>query len=199
VITADQHPLPVPMPTESRQDGHLTVAADVLGWRGIVLPRVHAFGDVITVVAELDDEVHADRVRSGWPPVTDRTTIAMWSWPEHADTRPAAAMRVVGVLASGARWQQSVKLAARYGGFGSTALITESARKPSQNCLLHAQYRGVGVVWFQRDGAMTLASPGRVGPVPTARPTDISRWFEEVVYACALRTGKIPAHADASS
>lgn len=199
MITADQQPLPVPVPTCDQHEAHLTEAARVLSWPGIVLPRVRAFGDVITVVAELDDEVHAERMRSGWGPVTDRTTIEMWSWPENADIRPSAAMRVVGVLVSGGRWQRNLKIASSYGGFGSTALITESARNPPENCLLNAHYRGVGVVWRPRDGNTVLASPGRVGPVPTARPTVISRWFEELVYEIALTTGKIPAHAGASS
>lgn len=198
MITAGQQPLPLSVPAGSDQDTHLVEAADILGWKGVVVPGLRVFGDVITVVAALDDDVHADRTRSGWGPVTDRTAVAMWSWPEHAETRPESAVRVVGVIASGGRWQRTVRLAASYGGFGSTALITSSARKPTQQCLLNAQFHGVGVVWRSPDGDMRIASQGRVGPLPTARPTVISRWFEEVVYEAALSTCVIPVHAAAS-
>lgn len=162
--------------------GELREAARLLGWSGEVLPDTMLLGDRVTVVAIVDHEVHARRLARGWGPVVDRTAVAMWSWPENRSSAPERAVRVEGILADGDRWQRTVDKAADFGGFGSTAVVTGSAEPPSELCLLTAQLHGVGVVWRAPDGSLSLASPGRVGPVPTARPTVVSRWVEELVY-----------------
>ncbi|MEU7528053.1 hypothetical protein AB0A74_20150 [Saccharothrix sp. NPDC042600] len=157
-------------------------ALGALGWAGTVLPDVELFGERVTVVASVDAEVHAQRKADGWGPVTDRTAVAMWSWPENWSTTPRPAVRVVGVVADGRDWMRAIKTAAGFGGFGSTAVVRGGAQPPGEKVLLTAQFRGVGVVWLMPDRVVRLLSPGRVGPVSTSRPTVVSRWVEEVVY-----------------
>lgn len=191
MIEADQR-LPSAAQVDSRPGrAWFHSAAEALAWDGLAIPDIHLFGYRVTVFAELDGEVHARRQADGWSPVIDRTTVAMWSWPENQRNAPAPAVRVKGVIASGDRWQRTVKIASRFNGFGSTAIITESGRPPTERCLLTAQFYGVGVVWHSPRASLRLASPGRVGPVPTARPTVVSRWVEELVYERALRTGLV--------
>jgi hypothetical protein len=150
------------------------------------------FGSVVVVVAVLDGEVHAQRCASGWGPVTDRTEIAMWSWPENRSLTPSPAVHIGGMLVRGDRWLQAIRTAAGFGGFGSTGVIVDSARGPSEQCLLTARLQGVGVVHRGRDGSLSLVDEGRAGPVSTARPTVVSRWVQELVYERLLASVASP-------
>ncbi|WP_367127421.1 hypothetical protein [Saccharothrix sp. HUAS TT1] len=180
-------------PEDGSSDVALLEAAAVeLGWSGAVLPRLRLFEDVVSVFVELDHEVHAARCAASAGPVVDRTAVAMWSWPEYKDSAPKPAVRLGGVLAQGSRWQRSLRAAARFGGFGSTAVIVDTVRAPGEECLLNAQVRGVGVVWRSPDGEVRLVGPGRIGPVATARPTVVSRWLNEVLYERLLAEDRAP-------
>jgi hypothetical protein len=170
-------------------------AADALGWDGIVVEAMKLLGQRITVVAALDHHVHAARHATGWGPVTDRMTLALWEeWPDQYPTSPPSPVRLVGFLARGRRWQQALAAAGGFVGFGSTAILLERDRMPTQLCTMTADFYGIAVVRYTERGDeldLELVQEGRCGPVPTARPTIISRWVEELVYHELLDRGVI--------
>jgi hypothetical protein len=107
----------------------------------------------------------------------------MWAeWPE-AD-RVMSAVRLVGFLACGGRWQPAMNRVSGFVGFGSTAIAVD--RAPTERCLTEAHWYGIGVVH-----ADEVIQPGRIGPVPTARPSVISRWVEELVYQRLIEDGAL--------
>jgi hypothetical protein len=164
-------------------------AASVLGWAGVVVEDMRLLGLRITVVADVDQQVHADRQASGWEPITDCTTLALWEdWPEHPMVPPSA-VRLTGFLARGRRWQQAMHRAGGFVGFGSTAILLEPNSAPTPVCMMTAHYYGVGVIRSTPTGAVELVQEGRHGPVSTARPNAISREAEELVYREILNRG----------
>lgn len=173
----------------------LRQAASVQGWDGVVVDDMTLLGLRVAVVAAVDPHVHAARQATGWGPVTDRMTLAMWEdWPEQYPDVPPSAVRLVGFLAHRKRWQHALSTAGGFVGFGSTAVLLDGRRPPSQNCTMTCHYYGVGVAWCDpSSGDVELVQAGRVGPVPTARPTAISRWAEEVVYQEILDRGLVAA------
>ncbi|MGH3998900.1 MAG: hypothetical protein ACRDTJ_15765, partial [Pseudonocardiaceae bacterium] len=66
----------------SAPDHLVRAAVDALGWDGVVLAPIVLLGRRVAVVATLIDEVHEQRVSSGWGPVTDRVSVSTWNWPE---------------------------------------------------------------------------------------------------------------------
>lgn len=157
-------------------------AAEVLGWGGVVVEDVKLLGLQITVVAEVDQQVHANRQATGWGPITDRMTLAMWEdWPEYAMVPPSA-VRLTGFLARGRRWQQAMARVGGFVGFGSTAILLDPDRTPTPVCTMTAHYYGVAITQCTPNGDVDLVQEGRQGPVCTARPSAISRWAEELVY-----------------
>jgi hypothetical protein len=165
-------------------------AVTSMGWGGVVIGDMTLFGQRVMVVAEVDARAHEERVASGWAPVTDRMSVALWDWPEHRDSMPPSAVSLRGVIARGQRWQRALAAAGGFVGFCSTAIMLDQEREPNQHCLMTAHLRGVAVLTLSRHGeAPVLAQAGRVGPVETARPSALSRWVEELVYARLLAGG----------
>lgn len=165
----------------SKEDRRAERVAAALGWAGLVVPDLRLLGQRITVVAELDHAAHAERTRNGQRPVVDRMAVELWQWPEVA--APARAVRLVGIMAEGTRWQRVMSAAGGFVGFGATAIVLLQQHQPNPHCLITAQLHGIGVV---RAGSakddVTLVQAGRPGPIPTARESTVSRWLEELVY-----------------
>lgn len=157
------------------------VAAE-LGWQGAVLPPMTVLGRRVIIVAELLPEVHRDRVLRGWGPVTDRLSVAMWSWPELAGEVPEPAVRICGVIASARHWRTALIAASPFAGLAPTALLLPPgpAREPA--CLIQAEFYGAAVVATADRDLVDLVQQGRRGRLATACSTTISRWVHEVVY-----------------
>lgn len=165
-------------------------AATALGWGGVVAPGMTLFGQRVGVVAEVDQLAHARRVESGWGPVTDRMSVALWGWSENQVEVPPSAVRLRGVIACGTRWQRALAAAGGFVGFCSTAIVVEQATFPNEHCLVTAHLYGVSVLrMVPSDGVPAVVQVGRDGPVDTARPSLLSRWVEEMVYARLVDIG----------
>ncbi|MCP2170045.1 hypothetical protein [Goodfellowiella coeruleoviolacea] len=179
--------------------GPLVQAARLLDWDGTVVERMALFGQRVAVVATVDWQAHAARVTAGWGPVTDRMSIAMWEeWAEQHGTVPPPVISLTGVLAQGKGWQRVLSAVGGFVGFGSTAILLHQDHAPNRHCLITAQLHGVAVL---RRGTtaddLELLQPGRSGPVPTARPTTVSRWVTELIYERLLADGLLTGPDDA--
>jgi len=169
-------------------------AAAALGWDGAVADDMTLFGQRVAVVAKVDRHAHQQRVVSGWGPVTDRMSVALWEWPEHQAVMPPSAVALRGVVARGTRWQRTLAAAGGFVGFCSTAIVVEQNHQPNQHCLMTAHMYGVAVLRMKpNEGVPVVVQAGRNGPVDTARPSLLSRWVEELVYAHLLDRGVITA------
>ncbi len=158
-------------------------AAAALGWPGHVVADMRLFGHRVAVVAEVDEQAHRIRQTNGWPPVTDRMSISLWAWPEHHATAPPAVVTLSGVLATGTHWRPTLRAAAGFVGFASTAILLDQQDRAGEHCLITAQLHGIAVLCTSPSSPLVdLIQPGRVGPVPTARPSVVSRWVEELIY-----------------
>ncbi|WP_052120791.1 hypothetical protein [Amycolatopsis sp. MJM2582] len=165
----------------------LSRAAKVLKWPGITIDEMQLFSQRVAVVAEVDSHAHDERVASGWGPVTDRMAVALWEWEESRATMPPAVVTLRGVIARGQRWQRVLAAAGGFVGFCSTAILLDQSHEPNQHCLMTAHMHGIAVLRSSQPGECPhLAQVGRVGPVATARPSTLSRWVEELVYARLL-------------
>jgi hypothetical protein len=152
------------------------------------------FGQRVAVVAEVDQQAHEQRKASGWRPVTDRMSVALWEWPEHQAEMPPSVIALRGVVAYGTRWQRALAAAGGFVGFCSTAIVVEQGHDPNEHCLVTAHLYGVAVLRMApSDGIPVLVQAGREGPVETARPSSLSRWVEELVYARLLDDGALTA------
>jgi hypothetical protein len=121
-------------------------------------------------------------------------SVALWEWPEHQAAMPPAAVALRGVVARGTRWQRALAAAGGFVGFCSTAIVVEQSRDPNEHCLVTAHLYGVAVLRMTPNkGVPVLVQPGREGPVDTARPSTLSRWVEELVYAQLIDDGVITA------
>jgi len=176
-----------PLRPERRGNAVAGQAAVALGWSGAVAAGMRLFGHDVAVVAEVDQQAHEQRLGTGWGPVTDRMSVALWEWPEHRATVPPSAVALRGVIAQGQRWQRVLASAVGFIGFCSTAIVLEHAHDPGQHCLLTAHLYGVSVVRLgPPEGGPSLVQEGRDGPVETARPSTLTRWVEELVYSRLL-------------
>jgi hypothetical protein len=174
------------------QAGVVRAAVGALGWEGQLIERIRLFGQQVAVTAAVDAQAHQLRVARGWGPVTDRMSVALWQWPEYRDTMPPTAVKLIGVLARGQRWQRVLAAAGGFVGFSSTAMLLQSKSAPNQHCLMTAHLHGVAVLHAPTTGGIEqaiLLQPGRQGRVPTARDSTVSRWVEEVVYERLLADG----------
>ncbi|MGW5715324.1 hypothetical protein ACWEVP_04095 [Amycolatopsis sp. NPDC003865] len=166
------------------------LAVQVLGWRGSLIKNITLFGSRVSVLAQVDEEAHAFRQRTNTPPVTERASVALWEWPEL--TAPPSAVTLSAVLATGSRWQQGLKAVSGFAGFSSTVLVLPQDTPAPRSCLADAERYGVWVVRGSSSGAV-VEHQGRVGPVATARPTTVTRWTEELVYARLIEDGLVEA------
>jgi hypothetical protein len=167
---------------------HLARAAvGALGWDGVVLPPMVLLGRRVVVVAHLIDEVHARRANSGWGPVTDRTTVSTWNWPEMQHLVPPAAVQLNGIIAPARHWRTGLTGAAPFAGLCPTALLLPAHIARNVECLTHAEYYGPTVLAAAGPHdvdpeAVDVVHAGRWSPVVTRRPTETSRWLHELIY-----------------
>lgn len=172
---------------------HLAAAAvAALGWDGVVLPSAALLGRRVVVVADLLEEIHEQRVVSGWGPVTDRMSVSTWDWPEMRQSVPPPAVRLRGVLAPARHWRTGLAGAVPFGGLCATALLLPAHIARDGECLAHAAHHGPTVVAAAGPGdidpdAVDVVQPGRLGPSTAAPPDVVHRWVHEVVYDRMLR------------
>ncbi len=179
--------------TEAADRHPARTVIDDLGWDGVLASNITLFGKQVSVLALVDGEAHALRLRRGMSPVTDRTSVALWEWPELP--APPAVVSLSAVIATGSSWQSGMKAASGFAGFASTVLVLQQDEAAPQACLTAAERYGVWVLRSRCSGAI-VDHRGRVGPVASSRPTTVTRWTEELVYARLLEDGLIePAPA----
>jgi len=176
-----QPPMP-PVELPPLPDRFAPQVAAELGWDGSVLQPMTVLGRRVIMVAELLHDVHLDRVPRGWGPVTDRMSVAMWSWPELADTAPEPAVRIRGVIASARHWRTALTAATPFAGLAPTALLLPPGPAREPGCLTHAEFYGASVVATADRDRVDLVQQGRRGRLATAGSSTISRWVHEVVY-----------------
>ncbi|KAA2263725.1 hypothetical protein F0L68_09585 [Solihabitans fulvus] len=166
-------------------------AAELLGWRGVVLPPMTLLGRRVVVVAELLPDAHAERLCLGSEPVADRTTVATWVWPEMEGRVPPPAVRLVGVLAVARHWRTGLASSVPFARFGNAATVLPSSVAMTHdylaNCLPRARRYGLSVVTAQPDAEVTLDLAGRHDGIPV-EDTAVTRWINEVVYEQVLAT-----------
>jgi hypothetical protein len=171
---------------------HLARAAvNALGWEGVVLPPMVLLGRRVVVVASIISEVHAQRVSLGWRPVTDRTSVSTWNWPEMQHLVPPLAVQLNGVLAPARHWRTGLTGAAPFSELCPTALLLPSHIARNVECLSHAEYYGPAVLAAAGPHdvdpeAVDVVHTGRWNPVATKRPPETSRWVHELVYDSLL-------------
>ncbi|RJQ73260.1 hypothetical protein D5S17_24990 [Pseudonocardiaceae bacterium YIM PH 21723] len=167
-------------------------ACELLGWSGVPLGPITLFGRTVVIAAELLTEAHAARLCFGMAPVTDRTSVATWSWPEMAEFAPPRAVRITGVLALSPHWRTALISAVPFARFAKTAMVLPDTMLGSDdylaNCLIRARQYGVSVVTADTDGFVDLALPGREEPVAPLPSDSAVRWAHEVVYEKLLAT-----------
>lgn len=159
-------------------------AVDLVGWQGVVLPFTRLFArQGFPVVRWLDglDE----RVRHGPGPVLDRPTLSLWElWPSGVSASPPPSPLAVVGFVSTSTWRPAFQAAHALRGGGATMILT--AQKPSPWRLCDADASGIHVVCHDKDADAVLVR-GRVGPVASARRMVATRYWEERLFAHALR------------
>ncbi|WAL65538.1 hypothetical protein ORV05_32420 [Amycolatopsis cynarae] len=170
-------------------------AAGRLGWQGVVLPEVTILGRRVCVVAKLRTDVHAERIAFGVGPVTDRTTVATWTWPEFTATAPAPAADIVGVLAVARHWRTAMAAAVPFARYGDAAMVLPSSAVMSKdyldNCLPRARSYGLAVVSADEDAVVDRDLEGCHERL--VLPEDaVSRWVNEIVYEQLLASYDLP-------
>ncbi|KAA9166751.1 hypothetical protein FPZ12_000625 [Amycolatopsis acidicola] len=170
-------------------------AAAQLGWEGVVLPEVTILGRRVCVVAKLRTDVHAERIAVGIGPVTDRTTVATWTWPEFARTAPAPAAEIVGVLSVARHWRTGMASVVPFSRYGEAAMLLPTSAVLSKDyvdsCLPRARSYGIAVVSADEHANVERDIPGR--PERTLLPQDsVSRWINEMVYEQLLASYDLP-------
>ncbi len=182
------------LPSESNCKPPEELAIDALGWQGSLVKDITLFGSRVSVLADIDEEAHSLRQQTCTPPVTDRTSVTLWEWPEL--TAPPSAVTLSAVMTTSTRWQHGMKAVSAFAGFSSTVLILPRDIPAPESCLTTAERYGVWVVRIDSSEAV-VDHQGRLGPVTTSRPTTVTRWTEELVYARLIDDGLIeasPAH-----
>lgn len=170
-------------------------AAKRLGWDGVVLPEVTMLGRKVCVVAKLRTDVHAERIAVGYGPVTDRATIATWTWPEFAVMAPEPAAEIVGVLAVGRHWRTAMASALPFARYGEAALVLPASAVMSRdyvdNCLPRARDYGIAIVSADPDAVVTRDLEGESERL-TLPEDAVSRWMNEMVYEQLLASYDLP-------
>ena len=162
-------------------------AVAVLGWDGVVLPLVRLLGRRVVVVAELVGPAHSQRIATGWAPVTDRTSVSTWHWPEMAHLVPPPAVRLRGLVAPARHWRTGLTATGPFTGLCATAMLLPADIARDVQCLRQADRFGptvvatAGVSDVDPD-AVDVVQAGCPGPMPSTRLPVLSRWVHEVVY-----------------
>ena len=162
-------------------------AVAVLGWDGVLLPPILLLGRRVVVVAELLGSAHSRRIATGWAPVTDRTSVSTWHWPEVAHLVPPPAVRLHGLVAPARHWRTGLTAAGPFTGLCATAMLLPADIARDTQCLRQADRFGSTVVATAGGSevdcdAVDVVQAGRAGPIPSTQPPAISRWVHEVVY-----------------
>ncbi|MEU6641434.1 hypothetical protein ABZ863_02680 [Saccharomonospora sp. NPDC046836] len=173
-------------------------AAAQLGWDGVLLPQLTLFGRRVYVVARLRAEAHAERIALGIGPVTDRASVATWTWPELAASAPPAAAEIVGVLAVARHWRTGLAATVPFARYGDAAMVLPRAATLSHdyvdNCLPRTRAYGLAVVTADENAIVDLDVSGRSERI-TLGEDAVSRWVNEAVYEQLLAV-EVPARAE---
>ncbi|MEY7974092.1 hypothetical protein AB8O38_19020 [Saccharomonospora xinjiangensis] len=173
-------------------------SAPLLGWQGTVLPQTTLFGRRVFVVARLRPEVHAERIATGLRPVTDRATVATWTWPEFSKVAPMPAVHIAGVLAVARHWRTGMAATVPFARYGEAAMVLPTSATVSHdyvdNCLPRARMYGLGIVAADENAKVDLdlnCADERL----ELGDDEVWRWVHEVAYerllACEA-AGSIP-------
>nr|WP_042184060.1 hypothetical protein [Kibdelosporangium sp. MJ126-NF4] len=190
-VTQDAAALPIPSVVDlpAPDDELASDAVAQLGWPGVALAPMTLLGRRVSLVAELLPDAHAERICLGQAPVTDRATVSTWVWPEFQGQVPAAAVRIVGVLAVVRHWRTGLAALAPFARYGDTAMVVPSSVVLTHdylaNCLPRARNYGIAVVSADPDNGVELDLPGRNDKVPAGIDA-VSRWVNEVAYERVL-------------
>ncbi|WP_020496829.1 hypothetical protein [Sciscionella marina] len=182
-------PVELPAPAEYLAEG----AARRLGWHGKPVGQMSIFGRKVIVFAQLRTEAHAERICIGAPPVTDRTEVATWVWPEIAPKAPPVAVDIVGVLAVARHWRTALACAGPFAKYCDTGIVLPWSAAMTGDylyrCLPRANSHGVAVLTGDPDGKVSLDQAGSQAPLVHEWDT-VERWLNEKVYerilACEL-------------
>jgi hypothetical protein len=180
-------PVELPAPVEQLASS----AASRMGWHGNVLAPMTLLGRKVVAVAQLRPDSHAERICLDYPPVTDRTTVATWIWPELAPTAPPPAVDIVGVLGVARHWRTALASTVVFANYCDTGIVLPWTVAMTQDylsgCLPRAARYGVSVLTADPDAEVNLDQPGRQEPL-IVEETAISRWVNELVYEQLLIT-----------
>jgi hypothetical protein len=180
-------PVELPAPVERLA----SAAARAMGWQGILVPRMKLAGRHVAVVARLRTAVHAERICFGAEPVPDRATVATWMWPEFADSAPALAVDIVGVLGIARHWRTGLASAAPFTQYCETGVVVPwdmaMTNDYMRGCLTKSAGYGVSVLTADPEGETHLDQEGARSPEPVAA-TALTRWLNELVYQRVLDT-----------
>ncbi|MFC4005174.1 hypothetical protein ACFS2C_26790 [Prauserella oleivorans] len=174
---------PIELPADA--DDLAVGAVTRLGWNGVLLPQLTLLGRRVYVVARLRPEVHAERIALGLEPVTDRAQVSTWTWPELAETAPAAAAEVVGVLAVARHWRTGLAATVPFARYGDAAVVLPRSATLSHdyvdNGLPRTRAYGIAVVAADEHANVELDVEGHHERLLLGDDA-VSRWVNEVVY-----------------
>jgi hypothetical protein len=170
-------------------------AATAMGWDGVVLPPMMLLGRRVVAVAHLVEDAHQSRVSTGWRPVTDRTSVSTWDWPEMRHLVPPAAVALRGIIAPARHWRTGLTGAAPFAGLCPTALLLPAHIARNVECLSHAEYYGPTVLAAAGphdvdSEAVDVVHVGRSRALEPIQLTATSRWIYEMVYDRLLALGQ---------
>lgn len=169
-------------------------AVRLLDWQGVLLPPMKLLGRKVVVLAELLPAAHAERLALGCGPVTDRTTVATWVWPEMADRVPPPAVRLRGVLAPARHWRTALVAAVPFGRFCDVGIVIPEAVTGTedyrQNCLPRAVEYGVEVLTADSQGTVSLAQHAEPAREAEAIEPAVFRWMNELIYERLLEVAE---------
>ncbi len=168
----------------------------MLGWRESVVtavPRSEAvFGRRnVMVAARLDAEVHAWRVRHGWPPAPDRSMLTT----ERGRARfPPNAVVVEGMLAPATSWAEAFTTAVVVLNTAPCAALLVPPDEAGEFRVAEADFHGLGVVTLASGGPTVQVAAGRRDDLAELHAGVTARWQAEHVYAalCSLAERERP-------
>ena len=181
----------VELPTSAEQLA--PAAAELLGWRGLMMPPVSLLGREVSVIAKVLPEAHAERLCLGLTPVMDQTSVATWAWPELAHTAPPTAVRISGMISVTKHWRTGLASTVPFVSYGRTAMVLPIAVALTDdyltNCLPRARQFGVSIVLADTDCTLTVDFIGQ-RQERTCELDSVGRWINEVVYEQVLSLGQ---------
>lgn len=163
----------------------LQEVAAVLGWREsvvIAVPRCQAvFGRRgIVVAARLDPDVHAWRVRHGWPPAPSRSMLT--ADPSLTGFPPNAVV-VEGMLAPATSWAEAFKTAVVTQNTAPRAALLVPADEAGEVRVAEANFHGLGVVTTASGVPTMQVAAGHRGDLAELHAGVTARWQAEHIYA----------------